>query len=237
MACSVLVQTRDGPMDVYLDEPSPGLGPRARVVLMFPRSGLDGFPQRVARWLAQNGHPVYVPDITHRCPADMPIRDRKAHLEDEEIVRDVGALVDWIDSRSDAEKRTLAIMGHCMGGRNSLLCASATGRFDGAIAFYSGDMMEGWGRELSPLDQLAALNCPVLGFFGGHDKNPSPADVDRIEATLTRLGVPHRIHRYADVGHAFQQNRDRSPQESRAAAHSDTEALAFLHGLHMRAPA
>jgi carboxymethylenebutenolidase len=43
----------------------------------------------------------------------------------------------------------------------------------------------------------------VIGFFGRDDTNPSPADVDRIDAELTRHGKPHEFHRYDGAGHAF----------------------------------
>lgn len=226
---TVIVETGDGAMPVYLDEPAAS-GSTARVILMFPRSGMDGFPERIARWLRENGHPVACPDITYRCPAEMPIRDRKAHLQDDEIVRDIGATIAFLRAR-DRGARPLAIMGHCMGGRHALLGAGAFADFDGAAAYYSGDLMEGWGRTLSPFDLIGEIRCRVIGFFGGKDKNPSPSDVDRIEGELARHGITHRIHRYPAVGHAFQQNCDRSPEERAAADHSSAETLAFLQGL------
>lgn len=234
MARTGIAETPDGPMNVYLDEPNRP-GQSARVILMFPRSGMDGFPQRIARWLAENGHPVACPDITHRCPIEMPIRDRKAHLKDEEIVRDIGALIRHLRARDGGRKVALAILGHCMGGRHAFLGASSFHEIDGAAVYYSGDMMEGWGREVSPFELLADINCPVVGFFGGKDKNPSPADVDRLEAKLKRHGVAHRFHRYPEVGHAFQQNCERSPEERKVADHSSAETLKFLRGLKVSA--
>lgn len=230
LGATVAVETDDGRMDVYLDEPAGGIK-GARVVLMFPRSGMDGFPERVSRWLCSNGHGVAVPDITHRCPAEMPIRDRKEHLKDDEIVRDVRGLLTFLDRRDRGLRRPLAIMGHCMGGRHAMLGAGAVPDFDGAIVYYGGDMLEGWGRANSPFDLLTQMTCPLIGFFGGKDKNPSPADVDRLERRLVELGIRHALHRYPDVGHAFQQNADRSPEERRAADHSSEETLGFLTAL------
>lgn len=229
MARTIIVETPDGLMDVYFDEPEQP-GPGARVILMFPRSGMDGFPQRIAHWLAENGHPVVCPDITYRCPADMPIRDRKAHLKDDEIVRDIGALIRDLREHGGA-KVPLAIMGHCMGGRHALLGASAFHEISGAAAYYSGDMMKGWGRDVSPFDLLSEIRCPVIGFFGAKDKNPSPADVDRMEARLLHYGIVHRFHRYPQVAHAFQQNADRSAEERQVADHSAAETLRFLRSL------
>lgn len=56
---------------------------------------------------------------------------------------------------------------------------------------------------MSPFDRTAQIACPVLGLFGQDDPNPSPADVDRIDAELSRCGVAHEFHRYAGAGHAF----------------------------------
>ena len=52
-------------------------------------------------------------------------------------------------------------------------------------------------------DRTRDIACPVIGFFGRDDTNPSPADVDRIDAELTRHGKPHEFHRYDGAGHAF----------------------------------
>lgn len=227
---TVRVDTGDGLMDVYIEEPVGGIR-GAQVVLMFPRSGMDGFPQRISAWLAANGHGVVIPDITYRCPEDMPIRDRKEHLKDDEIVHDVSSLLKFLERCDCGLRRPLAIMGHCMGGRHAMLGAGSFSEFEGAIVYYGGDMLEGWGRTISPFDLLPGAKCPLIGFFGGKDKNPSPADVDRLEHRLAELGIRHAIHRYPDVGHAFQQNADRSPEERRAASDSSERTLGFLTAL------
>ena len=59
--------------------------------------------------------------------------------------------------------------------------------------------------KLEPKGKAAeeSIACPVIGFFGLDDTNPSPADVDTIDAELTRHGKAHEFHRYAGAGHAF----------------------------------
>lgn len=54
------------------------------------------------------------------------------------------------------------------------------------------------------IDLAGNINCPVIGFFGNDDQNPSPEDVDDYDAALTAAGVPHEFHRYDGAGHAFQ---------------------------------
>jgi carboxymethylenebutenolidase len=211
-------------MDVHVFEPAQPEG-APLILLMFPRSGLDGFPQRIAAVFAAEGYCVAIPDITHRQKPEVPIRDRKQFLKDQEIVADVRATMAFLNSN---DRRGVFIMGHCMGGRHAFLGASCIAEISGAIAYYSADMFEAWGGTARPFDLLDRIRCPVIGFFGGKDRNPAPADVDRIAERLAAHNVAYTFHRYPEVGHAFQQNAARSPVEREAADDSTRKTLAFL---------
>jgi carboxymethylenebutenolidase len=90
-------------------------------------------------------------------------------------------------------------------------------------------MFKVWGKgKTPPFQLLSGIRGPVIGFFGNDDKNPSPDDVTKIDAELTRLGKAHEFHRYDGAGHAFQ-NFVR-PEQYREAAEKDSWArtLAFL---------
>jgi carboxymethylenebutenolidase len=205
--------------------------PAPLILLMYPRSGLDGFPQRIASMFATQGYCVAIPDITHRQKPEIPVRDRKQFLKDAEIVADIRASIEFF--RSDAVRKStrVFIMGHCMGGRHAFLGASCIPEIAGAIAYYSADMFEAWGGSAPPFDLLGNIKCPVIGFFGAKDRNPTPEDVDRIEERLSANGIEHVFHRYPDVGHAFQQNAARSPEEQRAAADSSAKTIEFLRAI------
>ena len=58
----------------------------------------------------------------------------------------------------------------------------------------------------------------MLGIFGNEDQNPSPADVDDLDAALTKAGVAHEFHRYDGAGHGFQ---DHSNAERYRATQAD----------------
>jgi len=220
-------------MDVQVFEPAQREA-APLIVLMYPRSGLDGFPQRIAAAFAAEGFRVAVPEISHRQNPAIPIRDRKQFLKDVEIVADMRATIDVF--RSDAVRKSTGafIMGHCMGGRHAFLGASSIPEIKGAIAYYSADMFEAWGGSASPFDLLGNIRCPVVGFFGAKDRNPNPEDVDKIAQRLSANGIEYVFHRYPDVGHAFQQNAARSPEEQRAAADSSTKTIEFLRAVVAR---
>ena len=68
------------------------------------------------------------------------------------------------------------------------------------------------GKDNPPAINLASnIACPVIGFFGNEDENPSPADVDDYSEALSKAGVEHVFYRYDGAGHAFQSfnNQDR----------------------------
>jgi carboxymethylenebutenolidase len=221
-------------MDVQIFEPAQREA-APLIVLMYPRSGLDGFPQRIAAAFAAEGFRVAVPEISHRQNPEIPIRDRKQFLKDAEIVADIRASIEFFRSDTVRKPTRVFIMGHCMGGRHAFLGASCIPEIAGAIAYYSADMFEAWGGATSPFDLLDRIRCPVIGFFGGKDRNPAPVDVDRIEERLSANGIEHVFHRYPDVGHAFQQNAARSPEEQRAAADSSAKTIEFLRAVVARA--
>ena len=217
-------------MDVQIFEPAQReAGPL--IVLMYPRSGLDGFPKRIAAAFAAEGFRVAVPEISHRQNPEVPIRDRKQFLKDAEIVADIRATLAFFRSAAGGRTNTVFIMGHCMGGRHAFLGAICIPEIAGAIAYYSADMFEAWGGAASPFDLLGNIKCPVIGFFGAKDRNPTPEDVDKIEERLSANGIEHVFHRYPDVGHAFQQNAARSPEEQRAAADSSAKTIEFLRAV------
>ncbi len=85
------------------------------------------------------------------------------------------------------------------------------------------------GPGTPPAIELAGnINCPVAGFFGNEDENPSPEDVDDYEAALAAAGVAHEFHRYDNAGHAFQSfgNPDRYHHD--ASEDAWDKVLAFM---------
>jgi carboxymethylenebutenolidase len=91
-------------------------------------------------------------------------------------------------------------------------------------------MMRHWGEGApTPFELISQIRCPVYGFFGNLDRNPSPADVDRFEAELKRHNIPYLFHRYPNAGHGFQNAaRPRNPEEIAAGDAAWTEMLALM---------
>ena len=80
-----------------------------------------------------------------------------------------------------------------------------------------------------PLIGLAdRIPCPVMGLFGNEDQNPSPEDVNDLDAALTKAGVPHEFHRYDGAGHGFQDFTNPNRYRETQAEDAWTKLTAFL---------
>jgi carboxymethylenebutenolidase len=55
----------------------------------------------------------------------------------------------------------------------------------------------------STVEELTPIGWPVLGIFGAEDKVIPLEKVEEFRSSLTTLGIPHDIHIYPGVGHAF----------------------------------
>jgi carboxymethylenebutenolidase len=106
-----------------------------------------------------------------------------------------------------------------------MACLDSTYR--ACVDFYGGNKMVAWGEGPAPFDLAPRLSCPLLGLYGLEDSNPSPDDVARLDAELTRLGKTHEFHSYPGAGHAFM-NDGRPSYRPEAAEDAWRRTLEFL---------
>lgn len=194
-----------GAMKTYVATPA-GTEPHPAMIVMCHGAGIDDFTKDRADQLAEAGFVAAAPDIFHRIPDITDGAEKRANMSDVQIANDIKTTEDFLLARSDVDGKRIGIIGHCMGGRMSFLGAIESSTINACVVFYSGNMMKTWGKDIAktPFDRLDEISCPVIGFFGLEDENPSPADVDQIEHCLKDLGIEHTFYRYEGAGHAFQ---------------------------------
>lgn len=198
------VQVDGAPMRCYVTVPE-GLGPFPAVIVIQHAGGVDAFVQRMTDRIAEAGFVGVAPDLYHReepSSADDPMT-RMGRLRDRTIIADVNAAIEHAKTLPEVRADRIGITGFCMGGRVAYLMATKRPDLKAAVVFYGGNIFVPWGEGPSPFDGTADIACPILGLFGEDDPNPSPSDVARLDAELTRLGKPHEFHSYAGAGHAF----------------------------------
>jgi carboxymethylenebutenolidase len=229
------IDIQGSPMEVLAFAPE-GAGPFPGVVvaqhLPIAHAGLekDPFTIDVGERLAKAGYASVTPHVFHWWDPDEDIAVKRAEFRDDRAVADMNAAFDMLARSDRVDENRIGVVGHCWGGRISWLHACHNPDYGALATLYGGRIMLGMGDgAIAPIELCDRIPCPVLGIFGNEDQNPSPDDVDDLDAALTKAGVPHEFHSYDGAGHGFQDfcNEDRYRKE--AAEDAWEKLLAFLH--------
>jgi carboxymethylenebutenolidase len=216
-------------MRMYVSVPQ-GSGPFPALVVAQHQGGVDEFIQSMTKRLADGGYVAAAPDLYHRdgpeCADDA--RTRSMRLRDRNVIADTNAAVSFLQKHSAVAPEQLGVIGFCMGGRIAYLTAATTPEFKAAVAYYGGNIFRAWGRDTpSPFERTAEIHCPLVGHFGADDKNPSPEDMQKLDAELSKFNKPHEFYSYENAGHAFMDHSKESYRRHADEA-SWPRTLAFL---------
>jgi carboxymethylenebutenolidase len=190
-----------------------GPGPFPAVVVIQHQGGVDKFVKNITVRLAHAGFIAAAPDLYHRDGPDCTddIVTRRSRLSDRRVINDVNATVRFLQSHDAVDESRFGIIGFCMGGRLAYLMAAAIPSFKAAVAYYPGNTFRAWGRDIpSPFERTSEISCPLQGHFGAEDKNPSPDDMEKIAAELTKFNKTHELYSYPNAAHAFMDNTKES---------------------------
>jgi carboxymethylenebutenolidase len=190
-------------MRVYVSAPD-GTSKSPGVVVVQGQTGVDDFLE-FSRMVAGEGFVAAAPDLYHRDPPDCKddAPTRRMRLTDATLITDINATVNYLQSRPFVDPDRIGIIGFCMGGRAVYLMSVVNADLKAGVMYYGGDPFHAWGSGPSPFERTKDICCPIMGHFGEEDKNPSPADMRKLDAEMTRLGKLHEFYSYANAAHAF----------------------------------
>jgi len=204
------VPVQGSPMDILVFEPE-GAGPHPGIVvaqhLPVAHEGLekDPFTIDVGERLAAAGFACVIPFVFHWWTPETDIQVKRDEFDDARCVADMQAGYDLLTGLDSVDSARIGIMGHCWGGRVSWLASCHNPNYKALATLYGGRIELAMGGDgTPPIDLTANIPCPVLGIFGNDDKNPSPEQVDNLEAALKAAGKEYAFHRYDGAGHGFQ---------------------------------
>lgn len=234
MHTTEILNVDDSPMEVFLFTPgSPGPHPGIVLAQHIPvgHTGIenDTFTLATAERYMAAGYVVAVPFIFHWWPKQTDITIKRDESRDDWMVADMLATFALLCAREDVDAARIGVVGHCWGGRVAWLAACHIRTLAACVVFYGGRVKLSMGEGSTPPIGLAAdIRCPVAGFFGNEDRNPTPEDVDEYEAALRDAGVPCEFHRYDGAGHAFQNFPSAERYRETHSEDAWNKALAFL---------
>ena len=190
-------------MRTYVSAPDSSTRAPAIVVVQ-GQTGVDDFVE-FSDMVAREGFVAAAPDLYHRDPADCKddAPTRRMRLTDSTVIADINATVGYLQSHKSVNPAQIGIVGFCMGGRAVYLMSAVNPDIKAGVMYYGGDPFHAWGDGPSPFERTKNIHCPIMGHFGEDDKNPSPADMKKLDAELTRLGKAHEFHSYPNAAHAF----------------------------------
>lgn len=189
----------------------PEMTPAPAVIVIQEWWGLESHIKDVADRFAGAGFVALAPDLYHGEVATEPDEARKLSMEldYDRAVAEIDSAAAYLLDRDDVVGDTVGVVGFCMGGALSLLTACRSARAGGAVVFY--------GRNPNPIEQVQALTCPLLGFYGEADQGIPPTEVERLRSALEAAGKEQvELHIYPDAPHAFfnDQRPSHRPDES-----------------------
>jgi carboxymethylenebutenolidase len=174
------------------------------IVVVQGQTGVDDFV-KFSDMVAREGFVAAAPDLYHRDPPDCTddAPTRRMRLRDATVIQDINATVSFLKSHKSVDPGRIGIVGFCMGGRIVYLMSAVNRDIKAGVMYYGGDTFSAWGDGASPFERTKDIHCPIMGHFGEDDGNPSPADMKKLDAELTRLAKLHEFYSYPNAAHAF----------------------------------
>jgi carboxymethylenebutenolidase len=174
-----------------------GKGPFPAVVVIQEWWGLNDWVKDQARALAKQGYVALAVDLYR---GKLATTQEDAHqfmmgMPADRAVADLGGAFALLAARADVKKDRIGSVGWCMGGMYSLKLAVAEPKLAAAVAYY--------GMPPTKAEDIAKIQAPVLGNYGGDDQGPAPEQARAFEAAMTKAGKSVDIKIYAGAGHAF----------------------------------
>jgi carboxymethylenebutenolidase len=237
------VPTDGLPVPTYVADPS-AQRPSPGVIVVQHAGGVDQFIRSVCDRLAESGYVAAAPNLFYRqSVADLeaiqampPGPERRAklmaaldRLRDAEMEADVKAVLAYLRGRADVGQMPVGITGFCMGGRVCVAMATRHLGLAAAAPFYPTGLTQPWDGGPTLIERAGDISCPVAGFFGKDDQNPSPDQVAKLDGALAARGRRHEFHSYDGTAHLFMDPRGPAYREH-AARDAWPKLVAFLEG-------
>lgn len=215
----------------------PDGGPHPGVVMIPDVWGVSDVYRHLAERLANDGFAVLLVD-PYRKTGRGEFHDVAgalawiARLSDPLVLETIQESIDALTRHPAVAGRRIGITGFCMGGQYALLAASACIGLSACAPFYGmvryAPGLDPARKPRAPLDAVADLRCPVLGFYGAEDAIIPRADVEELRARLRVSRQPAEIRVYAGAGHAFMNESRPDAYRPEAARDAWSRLVSFL---------
>ncbi len=191
------------------------------VIVVHENRGLNPHIEDVVRRFAAEGFVAMAPDLLSPLggtPQDADrAREMIGQLDAGKTVNNLVSAQSYLLSYRYSSGKVGAV-GFCWGGGMVNQFAIKAPDLKGAVVYY--------GRSPDPA-QVGSIKAPLLLHYAGLDQNVN-AGVPAYEEALKKAGVPHEIHMYEGVNHAFNNDTSGERYNEQAAKLAWTRTVEFL---------
>jgi carboxymethylenebutenolidase len=173
------------------------------VVVIHEIFGLSDWARSVADQLAEAGYIAIAPDLlsgmasggggTKELGGRDALTRAVSSLPPDQVTADLNAVTAYV-AKLPACNGKVAVAGFCWGGGQSFRFATNNKQIKAAFVFYG----TGPDRE----EDIARINCPVYGFYGGNDARVD-ATIPQSAELMKKDGKSYEPVTYEGAGHGF----------------------------------
>jgi carboxymethylenebutenolidase len=173
------------------------------VIVIHEIFGLSDWVRGVTDQLAEAGYIAIAPDLlsgsapggggTAELGSGDAVRKAISSLPPDQVTADLNAVAEYV-AKLPACNGKVAVGGFCWGGSQTFRYATNNKNIKAAFAFY------GTGPESE--QDIARINCPVYGFYGGND-NRVNATIPKSTELMTKAKKTYEPVTYEGAGHGF----------------------------------
>ncbi len=173
------------------------------VVVIHEIFGLTDWVRGVTDQLAEAGYIAIAPDLlsgaapggggTAELGSGDAVRKAISSLPADQITADLNAVVDYI-AKHPACNGKVTVAGFCWGGGQTFRFATNRKDIKAGFSFY--------GPMPDNESEIARINCPIYGFYGGNDARINAAIPKTVEL-MKKAGKTYEPISYEGAGHGF----------------------------------
>lgn len=205
------------PMSIFVAEPeAPGTYPA--IMMFHTLTGVNQNLQNMAQRFASDGFVVAAPDLYYRWgrrtifandekgTANSKAQPFLAKMNDFGLSQDIRVLIGHLKRLPNVGQQKIGCVGYCFGGRISFLAGCFNADLSAVVVCYGSRVARhtpSVDHPVLPLEMADRIAAPMMSLSGDQDLDPSPEDIENIDATMKRLGKSFEYRIFPGAGHAF----------------------------------
>lgn len=210
------IETADGAMETFVVRPERG-GPYPAVFVLMDAPGIREELYDMSRRLASVGYYVLLPNLYYRAGRDTKygpdvlehgsaehqrMRAVRTRMTIPPAMRDIAAMIAFVDVQTDAKRGPVGAHGYCMSGPYALAAAARyPNRVAAAASFYGTWLVS--DAEESPHLNFAKAKGELYISCAEHDDLAPSAMVEALKGHFAASGAQGEIELHPGVHHGF----------------------------------